>query len=327
MNRVLVKSGVKQLPLFAGRSYPFYEAYLQGDENLNELLQTKMRLVALHMPHHVSTSQGKVPVNFCDDGEGGKASFHKLRELQHFAQQQGVEYIIIHAGFFDSLTQDRYSVLNTVASRFSSLSQGQVKLCLENVPCWTNHCLEQEPIISTAEHFLYLQKRCPGLGITLDVDHAAINAVFQQFYRHFKSRYLQEQNHPGFERKRLNQEMEEEMMRATKAQPDYFREIVHQNIRQFLAAVTPTTIHAVGSDFCNYRFVDQLPLVGEALPLGFTGKIKGFAVEDRIDHTTWIDGLPSPVAITLELMLRPEYDYLEQLQQNYTFVSGVLSRK
>ncbi|HEY4515608.1 MAG TPA: TIM barrel protein [Candidatus Paceibacterota bacterium] len=317
--KLVVKSGVQQLGWFKDKKFPYYEAYIRGDENLASLLQTEMKLISIHMPHTVDTESGKKIINFCDSGEVGEASFAKLEELLDFAWNHQVPYLVIHLGFYNSLREDRFTVLERTARRFQEYNDRGVTLCLENVPCWTNICFENEPVISDAEHFLYFKRYCPSIGLTFDVDHLAITTVFQQFYAGFKTGYL-----ASGDRKAFRREMEWKMMQATRKDPDFFCDVVKKKIAAFLLQVQPDTVHAVGSDFCQYQDGEKLPLVGEALPLGFKGTIDGHAVEDRLDHRQWVRSLKNDPYITVELMMRKEYGYLEEIQKSRRLLESII---
>ncbi len=322
--KLLVKSGIEQLPLFEKENFSYYEAYLRGDEDdedLHRLLQTEMKLISIHLPSVVNTPSGKKGVNFCDQGETGKASFVKLQELLNFTRRQQVPYLVAHLGFYDSLHEDRFTILKRTAQRFQPYVNQGVRVCLENVPCWTNICFENEPIISEVNHFLHFKKHCPNSGLTFDTDHLAITAVFQQFYAGFKKSYLASRDRQIFRRK-----MEQEMLQATRKDPDFFREVLEQKMAAFLSQVKPDIVHAVGSDFCQYQDGEKLPLVGEALPLGFKGMIKGFPVEDRIDHALWLSRIPKDTWITIELLLRPEYDYIHQIRKSIGYLSAAKAK-
>ncbi len=318
---IAVKSGVEQLGLFGQESFPCYEAYLRSDEDLTALLKTNMKLVALHMPSTVMTLNGKVGVDFAEEGEVADACFTKLKELILFALAHNVPYIIIHLGFFNSLIEKREDVLARVAERFNmlfdTLGDLNVKLCVENVPRWTNICFEHEPLLSDVDHLIMFQKMCPTIGVTLDVDHLAIDTVFGHFELGFRERYSSESDKEIFRLK-----MQEEMMTKTRSSPMLFKQMVEQRLIDFLERMQPDTVHAVGSDFCQYELVDgKLPLRGEALPLTFKGMIQNVGVEDRIDHAVWLSRLTTCKLITLELHLRLDYDYVEMMKENYEFVN------
>ncbi len=322
--KIAVKSGVEQLGLFEGESFPCYEAYLCGEENLSDLLKTKMKLAALHMPGAVMISTRREVVDFAQEGEVADACFQKLQDLILFASGHDVMFIIIHLGFFNSLTEKREGVLERVAKRFNRLFETlgdlNVRVCVENVPRWTNICFEHEPLLSDAAHLMVFQKMCPAIGVTLDVDHLAIDTVFGYFESGFTERYILESD-----KDRFRVMMQEEMMLFTRSFSSLFTQLIEQRLIDFIEKVQPDTVHAVGSDFCQYELVDgKLPLRGEALPLGFNGMIKGVHVEDRIDHAFWLLRLTDCRLITLELYLRADYDYVKMMRDNYDFVSSTL---
>jgi hypothetical protein len=240
----------------------------------------------------------KKPVDFADSGDIGDACFTKLQELIDFSKNNDVKFIIIHLGFFD-YTGDKSLILQRVATKFKELDCGQVKLCLENVPIWKNLCLKNEPLISSADDVLFFRKYFP-IECTLDTDHLAITTVFKEFYDNIKA----------------GETVTEEMISEfTSANVELFRDKISIAITEFLDKITPVTMHAVGSDFCQYFFVDKLPLIGEALPLNFVGEIKGRKVSDKIDHSVWKDRVDG--FVTLELLIRDDYDYLEEIKKNY----------
>lgn len=320
---ILVKSGIEQLPLFEKENFSCFEAYLRGDEELPRLLATKMRLVAIHMPHTVKYRGQRWPIDFVDAGTAGEASFQKLKGIVEFSAQHEVSYVVLHLGFFNSLHEDRWKTIERVAQRFAALHTKKVKICLENVPGWTNICFEHEPLLRTAEHFLYFKARCPSVEAVLDVDHLAINATFDYFYDSYRKRYVSAEYASAEQKKNfLLGIMEPEMQEAVRQTPDVFKERVDKELVHFLSSVKPVLVHAVGSDYCNYRHDGgQLPLLGEALPLGFKGTIKGSPVEDRLDHALWLSRLPQKTWITIELMLRSEYDYIGQIRKSVEYLS------
>ncbi|MBI2665351.1 hypothetical protein HYX12_01875, partial [Candidatus Woesearchaeota archaeon] len=147
--KILVKSGVAQLPIFEKENFPYFEAYLRGNEDLHQLLKTNMKLVAIHMPHSVEYQGQQWPVDFTNTGIGGEMSFKKLKEIIDFSEQHDVAYVVVHLGFFNTFTEDRWKVLDRVGKKFKALENNsvnkKVKICLENVPCWVNICFENEP--------------------------------------------------------------------------------------------------------------------------------------------------------------------------------------
>lgn len=317
--KLLVKAGVKQLHLFEHQQFSYYEAYLKGDETpdeLEQLVSTNMKLVSIHLPSTVLYKKQTIPIDFCKEGIVEQASFEKLNQLICFSDKNGVDFIVIHLGFYNSMTENRDDILDVVAKKLSQLSPRNVKLCIENVPNWGTFSFEHEPIISDEKHFSYLKERCPKIGAVFDVDHLAINTVFNHFYPGFKQKYTSTQQAPLMER---------EIYEETNRKPSFFNRMIEQNIKSFLSSIQPDLVHAVGSDFCNYKFIDKLPLVGEALPLGFNGYIKGHEVKDRLNHLLWLslvrDTGQKEVNVVLELHLREDYDYLTEINNSRRFLN------
>lgn len=320
MRQLLVKSGIKQFDLFAKESFPYFEAYLGSDDRLEDLLKTKMGLKVIHMPHNVIHGKQNMTVNFCGIPEVRKASLQKLQEIVRFADTHQVPCVVVHAGFWDRRVQDKNQQMELLAQGLSSLDIGSIKICIENVPCWVNLCFDREPIISDERDYLHLQSLWPQAGFACDVDHAALNAVFGEFYMHFWDQAPEIISHDY--RKR----MEDEICQAVNRDPLYFQEKVNGAIERLLRATRPSVVHALGSDFHNYQRFDQLPLTGEALPMDYAGTISGVQVQDRIHHEQWVAVLPENVFITLELMLRLDYSYIEQIKRNWIYLSNLLKK-
>lgn len=316
-HKLIVKSGVKQLYLFENQPFSYYEAYLRGDEtseDLEKLVSTNMRLFSMHMPSTTVYDNQTIPIDFCKEGVIGEASFERLGQLINFCDKNEVGYIVIHLGFYNSITENRYNILDFVAKKLNKLSPRKVKLCIENVPNWGTLSFEHESIISDEEHFSYLKEKCPTIGAVFDVDHLAINSVFNYFYPQFKKKYSSTN---------YAQLMEQEIYEETNNNPSFFKKIIEQNINSFLSKIKPDLIHAVGSDFCNYRLIDKLPLIGEALPLQFEGKIKDHYIQDRLNHQHWLSLIKDDTPIVIELHLREEYDYITEIKKTADFLMTI----
>ncbi|MBS3123668.1 TIM barrel protein [Candidatus Woesearchaeota archaeon] len=314
--KLVVKAGVKQLHLFEDQQFSCYEAYLNGDEtpdDFKKLVSTNMKLLSVHFPSSISHKNKIIPVDFCKESIIGQISFEKLEQLIYFCDENGVEYIIIHLGFYNSITENRYEILDRLAKKFNKLTPKKVKLCVENVPNWGTLSFEYEPIISDETHLLYLKERCP-IGVVFDVDHLAINSVFNYFYSKFKEKYTSIRQAPL---------MEQEIYETTNNNQSLFKEIIEINIESFLSKIKPDLIHAVGSDFCNYKLIGKLPLIGEALPLQFEGTIKNHLIKDRLDHKQWLSLVSGDTPIVIELHLREEYDYIEEIKKSAYFLSNL----
>jgi len=321
-HKLIVKAGVKQLHLFENQHFSYYEAYLRGDEtsdDFKKLVSANIKLFSIHMPSSITYNNQAISVDFCKEGVIGQASFEKLKQLMFFSNKNDVKYIVIHLGFYNSITENRYNILDSVAKKLNELNLEKVKdcenvkLCIENVPNWGTLSFEHEPIISDEKHLLYFKERCPAIGAVFDVDHLAINSVFNAFYPKFKKRYLSTKS---------AKLMEQEIYEATNKNPSIFTTIIEKNIKSFLSKIKPDLIHAVGSDFCNYKSIDKLPLIGEALPLQFKGIIKNQLVKDRLDHRQWLSLVADDTPIVIELHLREEYDYLTEIKNSWSFLNN-----
>ena len=90
---------------------------------------------------------------------------------------------------------------------------------------------------------------------------------------------------------------------------------INKNILDIIKTVKPKYYHAVGSDFTKYIVDPILPLVGEALPLGYRGKIGNHYVSDMIEHKKWIKLINSDSVVTFEQFYRKDYNYLDQIKK------------
>jgi hypothetical protein len=324
MIKICVKSGIKQLPLFENERFPYYEAFIGCDDVLSDLLNTHMELVSIHMPETIKINSKVFAINFNKSSEIATASYNKLNEIIEFSKTNDVKNIILHLGFFNSFTEDRYNIIDMIIDRFRLLDAGKVKLLIENVPCWINISFENEPIISNVEHMLYFIEKCPEAGIVFDIDHVAINTIFQRYYPGYKQKYIETENKSLF-----RMELEKKIINETSKNIDYYSSIVNCDIINFLTVIKPNVIHATGSDFCNYQPYYNLPLNGESIPMGFRGRINGKSVEDRINHKRWIEKLPDngkDIYITLELALRNnDYNYIEQIKKNWFYLNKTIT--
>ena len=311
------------MPLFANEKFSYFEAYLGVDDKPAELLNTKMKLISVHLPNVVRTNGKLMSTNFNPASPAVEASKQKLNEILKFSIANDVENIILHLGFFNSFCEDGRQVIDEIARHFETLACDKVKICIENVPCWMNLAFENESLCADKENLLYFKKKFPAIGIALDIDHVAINTVFQEFYQKYRDRYLLISDKTV-----LYKEMEKEIIEVTSGNVEYYSTLLNDSIDESLRVVDPTVVHATGSDFCQYQFFEALPLRGESLPMGFSGKISGQEVCDRLNHARWIKRFvekDKQAAITMELSLREEYDYIEQLNINKEYLNEMIN--
>ena len=61
--------------------------------------------------------------------------------------------------------------------------------------------------------------------------------------------------------------------------------------------------------------------------MGFSGVVDGSKVEDRLEHFRWVKHLNENIYVTLELIKRPDYDYLDQIKSNWQMLENIYSTK
>ena len=325
MNKIIVKSGVKQLGLFEDQEFPYFEAYLRGDESLAELellTKQKMQLYCIHLPARTKLESGEwLPINFCsEDVKIRTNSWQVLQYFLNFANLHNVPYIVLHLGTYNSLLGNKQLLLEKAASDFNQIDFKNVKVCVENVPLWVNLSFENESIMADENDFRYLQEKCPKIGVTFDVDHLALSAVFSSFYPKFKQEYSNDKVFQEFQ-----QEMENHIHQSTNKEPSKYLLIVEEAVTKFLTTINPNYVHAIGTDFCNYRFAKHLPLCGEALPLNYDQGLTTNNIKDRLRHAKWLSMLPQDVPICVEIMLREDYDYIDEIKKSSKLLKELLN--
>ena len=322
MLNIVVKSGIKQLPLFKNSKFPLYEAYINENDDLNALFNTEMSLLSIHLPNWVKKNGQLLRFDLNPKSYSYTESTKMLRKVIYFSNTNNIRFIIAHIGHYNCLIEDKFHVIDKTISILDKIDFGDVKLCIENVPCWLNLSFENEPLISDANNLKYMLDRCPKLGSVFDVDHIAINTVFSQFYREIKQKY------GSFDDLAFHQKtVEDKISTKVRKNSSLYYDAINVEIDNFFNLITPDIIHAVGSDYFNYQYSNNLPLHGEGLPMGFSGEINDYQVKDKLDHVRWVKHLNDNVYVTLELINRLDYDYLNQIKDNWQFIENIYSSK
>ena len=55
----------------------------------------------------------------------------------------------------------------------------------------------------------------------------------------------------------------------------------------------------------------------------FEGTIKNHLIKDRLDHKQWLSLVSGDTPIVIELHLREEYDYIEEIKKSAYFLSNL----
>jgi len=320
MKKIAVKAGIKNIHLFENENVPIFEAYTEFNDDLNGLLKTPMKLASIHLSNYVEIDGKYEVLNFNSRGIVGNISRWKLHEAIEFANKHKVDFIVIHLGYFNSLKEKRNHVISSLAKEFNDFETGNVKICIENIPHWIDLSFENEPIICNELHMLQFKKECSSVGFVLDIDHLAINTVFNDVLeKSIDKKVITKGNI-----RKLRMKIGENLIELTRRDKDYYSSLINKSIVKFFPVINPEIIHASGSDYCNYMLKTKLPLIGEGLPLNYCGKIKGYTVKDRIDHSQWMNAVSDDVLIIIELLMRDEYDYVVQSRMSKCFLEKQL---
>ena len=310
-----IKSGIKQLELFVNSEFKYFEAYTNYNDDLTQLLNTDMVMYAIHMPNSISVDNSLVSFDLLADNSAAKYSIELLDKIISFSIDNKVPNIILHAGFYNDLITDNNEAISNLANILDKYKNIPVTICLENVPAWINQYGYKQPIISTYKHLIKINEMLPHIGSVIDVDHLAINTIFES-YISTKSYHAMNKNI-----------METDYLKYAQRNIKKLTALINDEISCAFNNHTPTIIHAVGSDFLNYFYYNQLPLIGEGLPLNYNEYINMFLVNDKIEHTRWINKCNSVKYITMELILREnDYSYINELERNHKIIIKLLNK-
>lgn len=294
MTKIAVKSGIKQLPSFENSLFEYYEAYTHFHNDLNQLLDTQMKLINIHLSNTVPLNNLYYPLNFNQDAIGYQQSLYILNKVVNFCELHCIPNIVIHLGFFNRFIENRWKILDDIAKIFNKYSSSNVRLCIENIPRWFNN-LDNEPLISNDVHMNYFISKFPSGGIVFDIDHVVIDTVYGLKINNYK----------------------------------IDEKFIDDKIENFIQNIDPDIIHTMGTDYTNLFTSNEYPLIGEALPLKFNGIINGHNVKDRTNHEKWIPLISNKKEkiFVLELMMRPnDYDLVDTLKLDMNILKNWLDK-
>ena len=319
MIKIAVKAGLRELNLY-DMQYENYEAYINHNDKLTELLNSKMNLISIHFPNKIKIKDNLFTTNFLDENIVGDECIKYLKQLVVFANENGVSNIILHAGFYNIYNSNRKQKLDELISKLGSVEVGGATICIENVPRWTKQAFENTPIVSNIKDMQYIRKNNSKLGFVIDIDHIAIDTVFTSFINNRVSYYPSIKN-----KQKYKERLHKAVLNYISGNVNRLTSEINNAIRDYFSgSIIPNIIHAVGSDFTRYFPYDSLPFIGEALPLEYSGSINGYNVKDRIDHRIWIKKLVGKEIVTLEFMNRPDYSYHETINSDITTINNIL---
>lgn len=314
--KIAFKAGIRELRNLKNIENQHFEAFIKHNDDLEKLIYPNLNLRIIHFPNKVFCNGSFHYSNLLDTGNIGKTTISYLKKIIDFSDLNNVKYIVIHPGFYNELKFNKNTELDRLSNILNSINTKSVKLCIENIPRWPIQAFTFTPIISDYMDIEYIAKRCKKIGFTYDIDHIAIDTVFKDFLKNSIPDFTLAKDKVLF-RKSLFHKIKNEAINSQA----FYTDKINNTIKEFFeGSVEPDIIHAVGSDFTNYGPFNNLPWVGEALPLYHKGQIMGKYVNDKINHQNWLSLLRGNETVTLEFMMRPEYDYLETFYLNKSIV-------
>jgi len=306
--KYLLKADYKKFSQFTKTKYKNFEAYVSWNHNLTKIIQNKINIINIHAPGSVRIDKKNYTLDLISTNKKIKYASRKyFIKLIKFSQKNNIPNIVVHVGFYNRKTHSKNNKLLELRNFLEGFNKTNVNICIENVPRWFTLYGKKEPLISNIDDLKKINEWGGNIFPILDVDHIAIDTAFKEFQNNFK---INLSNFPfkniSYEKKYLDFAYKNKKNIAKK---------INQNIRKIIKFVKPKYYHAVGSDFTKYIMDPSLPLVGEALPLGYKGKIGSYHVNDIINHKEWIKMINWDSTITLEQFFRTDYNYLDQIKK------------
>lgn len=286
-----------------------FEAYVGKKYEPKFFLKNKKKFKCIHLPTFFIKKNKKYDFNLISKNSLiKKQSFKILNNYFKLCKQTKIKNIIIHAGFYNSSKPKKLELLLIdLNKQLKKYFDNGINLYFENVPKWFNQYRNKTPLNSNLNELKLFKKFIPKSKILIDIDHISINYAFEYFNKFYNFG------------KKTNEKLEKEYLRFSKKNFRKIKHMINKNIKDVVNYINPKIIHAVGSDFLNYTSFKRLPLIGEAIPLNFSGKIQGNYVQDQINHKLWMNNKKSKI-ITVEIINRPDYLYEEEIIKSFNFI-------
>lgn len=288
-----------------------FEAYIGKKFEPSFYKKNKSQFKNIHLPTFFIKNGNRYNLNLVSKNELIKRTSFKILDKYFFlCKKTKIKNLVIHVGFYDSTIKDelKKTLLNLKIDLKNYLNDG-VNLYFENVPKWFNQYNRNNPINSNLSEIQIFKKFIPKSKIIIDIDHLSINSAFEYFYKLNNSKFLN----------LSNEKLEKIYLNFAKKKFSHLRRKINKNIEKTVKVINPKLIHAVGSDFLNYTNFKKLPLIGEALPLNFDGKIQGRYVKDQINHRLWLKN-KSKKLITVEIINRKDYSYIDEIKKSFEII-------
>ena len=288
-----------------------FEAYIGRKYEPKFFIKNKKKFRNIHLPTFFIKKNKKFDLDLISENFFiKKESFKILNKYYKLCKKTKINNLVIHAGFYDSTKPKKlHQSLKRLNIDLKKFFNGKVNLYFENVPKWINQYEKNNPLNSNLYELKLFKRLIPKSKILNDVDHLSINYAFEYFYKFYNFRNLSKDR------------LEKIYLKFAKQNSQKLKNSINKNIKKVIDFINPKLIHAVGSDFLNYRSYKKLPLIGEALPLNFSGIIQGKQVTDQINHKMWMRNKKSKL-IVVEIINRPDYSYEDEIIKSFNFIKS-----
>jgi len=266
-------------------STDLFELYVRNSKDLDE---TFNNVIALHF--HYKLDDGRT-INLADPGELGDLSEAMLKKAVECARRNKVKKIVFHPPYVDLTKTSKEEAIKIMARRLENVHHSEVLLCIENVCLWVCQAHINEPLfVEPDDYFKIVNETKVPLGLTIDIEHFCFTAIMKIFYAKYKNDLL-EVNKGNLDYKEVETKFEREL--AEYIQNNDLHQICHNYVTEAINKLDQkiSHLHICGSDFTQYfcNPVNYSPFIGEHLPINFSGNLHGRYVEDKINHSLWIN--------------------------------------
>lgn len=302
------KGLIEQLPELRDLGFTATELQIRNEEDFSKNPLTEG--IDIYCMHEFKGSfhmgNNKLWGNIGDNHIFGDLSEKLLRDHINYAKEYGIPRFVIHPGFVNILTSSKDAALDTVARRLENIYDEQVKICIENSdfrPDFTAYFNERLVVDSFDVDMLFKKSNIP-LSLTVDIEHLYNTAIFKQFYEDFQPMY-QDVYMGKMCKADADSKAQETLSEFVRNNPFETENIIKNFVKDYFEKWNDYVelIHVCGSDPCNYRSRQHggLTLLGSHLPLGFSGRLEGSYVKDRVDHKFY-DSIAKPdVPVVVEI--------------------------
>ena len=306
--KIVYKGDPEKIKILSQQGFNDFELYVRNSQDLE--LNFK-NVIALHF--HYKLDDGRT-INLADEGEIGELSEVMLKKAIECAKRNGVKKVVFHPPTVNLFKVSKEKAIKTMVQRLENVHDPDVLLCIENTCLWISQAHNNEPLfVEPEDYFKIINESKVPIGLTFDVEHFHVTAVMKLFYEQYRKDLL------DVDLKKIN--YENVVKKFESSLQGNFQESCHQFVSQALEKLKPyiNHVHVCGSDFNKYFFNPQstLPLIGEHLPIYFSGKSYGHDVKDRIDHNIWIEKLKdTDLDIVMEISPKDGYDFIDLLYKS-----------